>query len=249
MPRYKLLFSLLLALSLIPASGSQLANAKAERADVEFQDTSPSTMLSNGKNGAPVLEEMVRHVNEMGDYKFEGIVAALRGKTVIKAAGVFYYKPHDEIRVEVKDYGSKSGSVLVKRRDGKVVGKAGKQMFGIKLTLTPSSRLLQLPNGVSALESDLMSLFNRVKKEVSSGEKLVSTDQPIKVASVATPVIVLESQASGASGPEVVDRIFIDPSQKLPVQWDLYENGKFLSRCWFSSYQPKEHWDESEFNL
>src|SRR6516225_4395561 len=117
MSRYSLLSSLFLALSLILANGSRLATVEAGDSSAAFQDTSTSTMCSSGKNGASLMDEMVRHVKEMGDYKFDGTVNGVKGQKVTKATGTFYFKPQSEIRVEVKDYGSKSGSILVKTKE------------------------------------------------------------------------------------------------------------------------------------
>ena len=242
MSRYSL-SSLFLASCLILANGLWLAPAEAGGA---FQDTSTSTMCSGGKNGTPVMDELVRHVKEMGEYKFDGTVNAVKGEKVTKATGIFYYKPANEIRVEVKDYGSKSGSILVKTKDGKVVGKGGKSMLGMKMNLTPDSRLAMMPNGVSAVQCDLMSLLDRIKREVGSSGKLVTSGEPVKVESLPNPVIILEGQLPGES---MATRIFIDPSQKLPIQWDLFNDGKFSSRCLFKSYEAKENWDDSQFEL
>jgi hypothetical protein len=192
------------------------------------------------------MDELVRHVKDMGEYKFDGTVNGVKGQKVTKATGTFYYKPQSEVRVEVKDYGSKSGSILVKTKDGKVIGKGGSGMLGMKMNLSPDSRLAMMPNGVSAVQCDLLSLFTRVKREVAPGGKLVTSGEPVKVDSLATPVIILEGQLPGDL---MATRIFIDPSQKLPIQWDLFDNGKFSSRCLFKSYEAKENWDDSEFQL
>ena len=243
MSRYNLLLSLFFASCFILANGSRLATAEAGPA---FQDTSTSTMCSGGKNGTPLMDEMVRHVKDMGDYKFDGTVNSVKGEKVVRATGIFYYKPANEIRVEVKDYGSKSGSILVKTKDGKVIGKGGKSMLGMKMTLSPDSRLAMMPNGVSAVQCDLMSLLDRIKREVGSSGKLVTSGEPVKVESLPNPVIILEGQLPGES---MATRIFIDPSQKLPIQWDLFDGGKFSSRCMFKSYEAKENWDDSQFQL
>ena len=212
-------------------------------------DTSVSSILPAGKSGTALLDELVRHVDTLGAYKYDASLEAHKGRKVVRASGTFYFKPPSAVRMEVKDYGSKSGCILVRSHDGKIRGKGGPQMLGIKMTLTPDSRLLQMPNGLSVTDSDLASLFMRLKKQAASGCKIVSAAQPIRVESIGTPVIVLESQVAGDSGTAILDRVYIDPSRKLPLQWDLFEKGNFLSRSRFQNYQVNARWDDSKFTL
>ena len=106
-----------------------------------------------------------------------------------------------------------------------------------------------MPNGLSAVECDLTSMLNRLKKEVGSGGKLVVGTGAVKVDSLGTQVIVLESQLPTGSNVQLVERLFIDPTKKLPVQWDLFNKGQFASRTSFNSFQSKENWDISQFKL
>jgi hypothetical protein len=214
-----------------------------------FEDASDSTMVSNGKSGTALVDKLIGNVNSLGTYKYEGAQEAQTGKKVLKASGTFYFKPVNAMRVEVKQFGSKSGSLLIRSANGKIVGKGGSQMLGIKLSLAPDSRLLQMPNGLSAFDCDLCSLFGRLKKQAASGCKILQTDQPIQVESLGKPAIVIESQMGSDSGAKVVDRVFLDPSLKVPMQWDLFENGKFQSRSKFQNYQTNMQLDDSQFTM
>ena len=101
----------------------------------------------------------------MGCYRFDASQEAVTGNKVLKATGTFYFKPANAMRVEVKEFGSKSGSTLVKSPDGELKGKGGPSMFGMKMKLQPDSRLLRMPNGLSAVQCDLGSLLKRLEKE------------------------------------------------------------------------------------
>jgi outer membrane lipoprotein-sorting protein len=227
-------------------SVSQSLTVKATGAPA---DADPSSMLPEGKNGAALVDQVAGHVNSIGNYKFDGSQEAQNGNKVLKAVGTFYFKPANSMRVEVKSFGSKSGSVLVKRADGSIKAKGGPQMFGMKMSMQPDSRLLKMPNGFSAVECDLASLLKRLKQEAASGYKMVSANEPMNVERLGTRAIVLESQKADDSGTAVVDRVFIDPVKKLPVQWDLFVNGKFQSRSKFQNYETNIQMDESQFNL
>jgi len=212
-------------------------------------EASDSTILPNGKSGIALVDMLSANVNSLGTYKYDGIQEAqINGKN-LKASGTFFYKPTNLMRVEVKQFGSKTGSVLVKGAEGKIKAKGGPQMLGIKLSLAPDSRLLQMPNGFSAFDCNLSALFQRLKKEAASGYKLVAAEQPVQLENFGKLAIVIESQAPSDSGNKVVDRIFVDPTVKLPVQWDQFENGEFQARSKFQNYQTNLQLDDSLFNM
>jgi len=244
MPRFKWFRSLCLLLSLMIASQAVMAKTADQPAD-----SSASSILPEGKSGTALLDQVMRHVNNLGDYKYDGFQEARVGSKVVKSLGTFYFKPVRAVRLEVKGYGCKTGCILVRSPDGKITGKGGPQLWGMKMTLAPDSRLLRMPNGIRVTECDLPTLFKRLTTQAASGCKIVSAGEPITVESVGTPVIVMESQVDSESGAAVLDRVFIDPNQKLPVQWDLFENGNFYSRSKFDNYQINAHWDDSQFKL
>ncbi len=244
MPRDQWITSLCLILSLMLVGQAFVSKALAIS-----DDASGSTILPNGKNGTALVDKLMANVSSLGTYKYDGTQEAQSGKKVLNASGTFYFKPTDLMRVEVKQFGSKTGSVLVKSPGGKIKAKGGPQMFGIKMSLAPDSRLLQMPNGLSAFDCDLSSLFSRLKKEAASGCKILATENPIQLANLGKSVIVIESQMASDAGNKVVDRVFIDPSLKVPMQWDLFENGKFQSRSKFEDYQTNLSLDDSQFTM
>ncbi len=244
MPRNLRLPSLCLMLSLLLAGQAFISKALAIP-----EDASDSTMVPKGKSGTALVDKLVGNVSSLGAYKYEANQEAQTGKKVLKASGTFYVKPANSMRVEVKQFGSKSGSILVKSSNGKIVGKAGPQMMGIKMSLGPDSRLLQMPNGLSAFDCDLASLFSRLKKDAALGDKIIQTEQPIQVESLGKPAIVIESQTGSDEGAKIVERVFLDPTLKVPMQWDIFENGKFQSRSKFQNYQTNMQLDNSQFTM
>lgn len=244
MPRDQRLLLLYLVLYLVLVGQAFTSEALAISSD-----PSDSPILANGKSGTALLDSLMANLSSLGTYKYEGIQEAQNGGKILKASGTFYYKPIDLMRVEVKQFGSKSGSVLVRDAEGKIKAKGGPPMLGIKMSLTPNSRLLQMPNGFSAFDCNLSALYERLKKEISSGYKLVWAEQPVQLENVERPAIVIESQAASDSGTKVVDRIFFDPILKVPVQWDQFENGKFHARSKFQNYQTNLKLDDSVFTL
>jgi outer membrane lipoprotein-sorting protein len=212
-------------------------------------DASDSPIVLNGKSGTALLDNLARNVSSLGTYRYDGTQEAQTGKKVLKASGTFIISATNGMRVDIKQFGSKSGSTLVKYPNGKIVGKGGAQMMGIKLSLAPDSRLLKMPNGLSAFDSDLSSLYARLKKEAASGHTLLSAEQPILVEGLGKPEIVIESQLASDAGAKVSTRVFIDPSLKVPVQWDQFENGRFQARSKFQNYQMNLQLSDSQFSL
>jgi outer membrane lipoprotein-sorting protein len=237
-------FSLLLLLltnsSRLPSEAAASKGAPA--------DTSTSSILSQSKSGTALVDQLIGQFNNFGSYKFDGSQEAHSGGKVSKATGTFFFKPTNSMRVEVKDYGSKSGSILIRGGDG-IKGKGGPAMFGMKMSLQSDSRLLRMPNGLSALDCDLGSLLNRLKKEAAAGCKIIVGNEPINVESLGARVVVIEAQKPDDSATPVVDRVFIDPVKKVPMQWDLFENGKFQSRSKFRNYETNLQIDDSQFKL
>jgi hypothetical protein len=244
MTRHPRLASLCLTLSLMLA-GQAVSSKDLAPPD----DASDTTMVPNGKSGTALLNTLVGNVSSFGTYKYDGTQEARTGKKVLKASGTFIFRPASAMRVEVKQFGSKSGSILVKSPSGKITGKGGPQMLGMKMSLGPDSRLLEMPNGFSAFDCDLASLYGRLKKEVASGCKILAAEQPIQVEGLGKPAIVMESQMTSDDGPKVVDRVFVDPSLKVPMQWDQFEKGTFHARSKFRNYETNMKLDDSEFTL
>jgi outer membrane lipoprotein-sorting protein len=213
------------------------------------EEPSDTPMAPNGKSGTALLNTLVGNVSSFGTYKYEGSQEARTGKKTLKASGTFIYQPANAMRVEVKQFGSKSGSILVKNHDGKIVGKGGPQMMGIKMSVGPDSRLLKMPNGYSAFDCELSALYGVLKKEAASGQKIIMAEGPIQVEGLGKPAIVIESQVASDAGAKVSDRVFIDPSLKVPMQWDQFEDGKFQARSKFQNYQMNLKVDDSQFNL
>jgi len=244
MPRIQRFALLYLLLYVLIASQAVMAKTAVLPAD-----TSVTSILPEGKSGTALLDDLIRHVDTLGAYKYDASQEAVKGSKLVRASGTFYFKPVSSVRMDVIDYGAKSGCILVRSPNGKITGKGGPQMFGIKMTLAPDSRFLRLPNGLNVTDSDLASLYKRLTRQAASGCKIVSARQAIRVESIGTPVMVLESQMTGNPGTTVLDRVFIDPIQKVPLQWDLFENGSFQSRSKFQNYQVNARWEDSQFKL
>jgi hypothetical protein len=212
-------------------------------------DAGASSILPQGKSGTALVDQVIGQVGSLGNYKFEGSQEAHTGNKVLKAKAIFYFRPANSMRVEVQDFGAKSGSILIKAPGGQIKAKGGPRLFGMSMALQPDSRLLKMPNGLSAVECDLGTLLKRIKRQADAGYKVVAGNEPMNVEGLGGGAIVVETvKADGSAGP-VADRVFIDPVKKLPLQWDLFENGQLQSRSKFENYQTNLQLDDSQFKI
>lgn len=224
----------------VALSGFAVADAKAMA--IRAIEGSEVQIPSPINDGSKVLDQVTNHVRQMGAYKFDGYLGTLKEKKGLTVnTGSFIFKPTSLLRVEVKDGGFKSGSVLVKKKDGSVRAKGGPALLGMKMNLEPDSNMLTLPNGLNILQCDMLSLLHGLK---SGGQKIYASDAPVQLNS--SQVFVLEAREQGQTPTQ---RVFVDKDQMIPVEWLLYRNGKVFSTVKFNNFQPLPNLEENLFEL
>ncbi len=240
--------ALLSGLTLSLALGFNLASpAGAIKNTAELPDVPAQALINtNSKDGPKALQMLMDNIKSLGPYKFEGLLTTKKPDKVCVDSGNFYFMPSSQLRVEVMGKGFKAGSILVKDKTGTIKAKGGRSLLGMKMTLEPDSNMLQLPNGLNILKCDLLSLVNWLQSQVSSGQKVYCSEAPLQVASMATKVYVLEAhEPSGA----LSHRVLVDPQLKVPIEWDIFRDGKFFSAVKFTNFQVVPAMDDSLFKL
>lgn len=205
-------------------------------------------ILTNGNDGSKILEQLKLRVKQLGSYHFDGLLATMKEAKLHLDAGSFFYKPQACLRVEVKGHGFKAGSVLVKK-DGVIKAKGGPALLGMKITLEPDSTMLRLPNGFNIVECDFISLFAGLERQIATGQKIYSSESPMQIDSQSNKVLVLETREAGQNPGTISQRILVDPKLLVPVEWDIFKNGKFFSTVRFENFQASPAIDESAFQL
>ncbi len=225
-------FALLLLLGWgVPVSAGALESTSLE---------SPESICAHGGDGRSVLLSMQEKVKHMKGYSFDSDLTTYRGGKRIKEVGRLYFKSPNLVRFEVIKAGSRSGAVVVKQADGKIRGHMGGALSGIKVSLTPDSKILKSANGFSILESDLLSLLSDAKRKADSRLKcLASTGsgQNLQI------VELLEGDG------DVTDRIGVSPNEKLPEVWNLFSDSKLLSVLKFENLQARNDLPDSLFTM
>lgn len=193
-----------------------------------------TTSLLNGKenvsDGEIFLRQLMDRVRNSKDYVYEStLIAYLKGKPVSEQ-GRFYFKSPNMVRFEVTAAKGKTGSVVVRQPDGKIRAKAGGLLGGITVTLSPDSRLLRTANGINILDSDLVSLMQRVRDQAKGQRRIITTKSPTRVAGYDN-IYVVEL----LNNDFVVERIIVDAARQLPVEWLLFEENRLDSYVKFTS--------------
>lgn len=238
-----ILFTTIILLSGLPyaSAAGQLPSGSS------IKDVSPQPIVSSNRDGSKTLEQLSDHIKQLGAYKFDGTLSTLKEKGLSVDCGTFFFMPLTLLRVEVKNGGYKSGSVLVKQKDGRIRAKGGRALLGMKITLEPDSNMLRLPNGLNIVECDLVSLLQWLKKEIATGQKIYSSDGPIQIDSQSGKVLVLETREAKAGS--VMHRIMVDPQQLVPVEWQMFKEGRAFSSVRFNNFQLCPSLDDSMFKL
>jgi len=227
------------------------ASASAGRAFAQQIDTEaikPTPLISSNHDGKKVLQEVITRVTQLGAYKFEGLLGTIKDRSMKFDSGSFYYKPKC-IRVEVKSGGFKAGAIVVKQNNGVIRAKGGPALFGMKINLEPDSNMLRLPNGLNIVECDYLSLLKWLQSEIASGQKVYASESPMSVPSQAQSVLVLETREAGGNDGIVAHRVIIDPKLLVPIEWDIFRQGKFVSTVRFNDFQLCPTMDESLFQI
>lgn len=206
-------------------------------------------LVTNDHDGSQVLEEMTARVKKLGPYSFEGALSTLKEKDLKQDLGSFYYMPQSCLRVEVKGKGYKAGSILVKQKDGVIRAKGGPSLLGMKVNLEPDSNMLRLANGLNIINCDYLSLINWLKGQIASGQKVYASDGPMNLPTQSKSVLVLETREAGKTDGLVAHRILIDPKTFVPVEWDIFREGRFFSTVRFNDFKLCPTLDESLFQI
>src|SRR5262249_5565273 len=149
------------------------------------------------------------------------------------------------IRIEDTEPGMKNGSIVVKQADGKIRGQGGPKMFGLKMTINPDSRMLFTPNGFNILESDFASLYSHIKELRSSGHKVFVSSTPVNTSTAGRAEIMeIVRPDSG-----VVERVYVNPQTKTPVEWDIFREGRLFSTLRISNFKDEVTLSDDLFQL
>jgi outer membrane lipoprotein-sorting protein len=207
--------------------GAASATAGQEPSENSSLDAPQSILRDTANDGTTVIKAMQDRTKHLKAYTFDSTLSTfVNGKEIIET-GKLYFKSPNLLRFEVKRAGKRSGAVVIRQADGKIRGKMGGALGGVKLTLSPDSKLLKSSNGFSVLESDLGSLLALAVEKTSSNNCIVG-----KIAGIPAQLVELVEKDG-----DMIFRIILDSSSKWPDKWSLFKDDHLFSTLKFTSIQ------------
>lgn len=196
-------------------------------------------------DGASFIERLYNNLLKLNDYQVDSnIHASDRGK-MKHGGGRLYFKRNKRLRLEVSSGGLNNGAIVVRQEDGRLRACGGGALSFMKMNLDEDSRMLKLPNGYSVAKGDYASLLSIVRERVARGESSKITAKPIGKDLYPFPVAVLDIKRDGM----IVDRILINTTNEIPVEWNVFRSGKMSSITLFKNFRPNTGLKDNLFVL
>ncbi len=111
---------------------------------------------------------------------------------------------------------------------------------GIKLTLSPDSKILKSANGFSIMEADLESLLSDAEQKAKGDFKCLAVG-----AGSGRPAVVELLESDG----DVKDRIAVDSHVKLPSEWNIFNSNKLASALQLNNVVVRNDLPDSLFTF
>jgi hypothetical protein len=203
-----------------------------------------NTVTVDGKSFA---EKMRKSLDGYNDYVFDSSVYMYKPEAEYVAGGNICFKKMNFVRLTVLAKGVKDGAVVVRTPDGKIRAKGGPKLRFLHMNLNLGSRWLEVPNGFNAIESDIGHLLDRLPAALSSGSKLKVTPEPVIVPRLNQKLYVL--QVVKPDGDTVSDQLYISKDNDLPIEWDIFRDGKRYSVAVFENFKGNVGLEDSIFHI
>lgn len=200
----------------------------------------------NAIDGTTLLQSVLDKCQDLRCYEFESSLTTYNGNKTVKESGRFYFKSPNMIRFEVtSSSGPRNGAIVVRQPNGSIKVKTGGLFGGMKLTLSKDSGLLKTSNGFSIVDSDFESLLKGAKKKVTGPLKCLATPSPTPYAGGVNAYIIELIEPDG----DVAERIALDPKDKLPIEWSIFNNKALFSNVKFNNTRVNTALNDELFSL
>lgn len=200
------------------------------------------------KDGSEFLQKLCDSACNWNDYSCQTDLETFKSDKPSHSGCRFFYKK-GRVRIEIMGSGFRSGSVVVKQKDGSVRVRSGPLLGGLAMNLDPDSRMLILPSGLNATKSDIPDLLVSLREQLSRGYTCRVTIGPVQKSDIPGMVFVLEIFEPNASSTTPYKRIFVAADNKLPVRWETYRDGRLFCSASFSNMRTNQGLQDDLFKL
>jgi outer membrane lipoprotein-sorting protein len=214
--------------------------------DLSADDSLAQKVTGDGKK---LVELAYKIASDLRDYKFESVLYMCKPKPHQSGAGTYFFKRPNLVKLEIKSFGIKDGTVVVRQPDGRIRVVGGPKLRFLKMNLDEDSRMLQTPNGFNVIKSDFASLLAGVNAALASGSKAKATPAPVLLDRLKQNVSIVELIKPDKGEEKLTDRIFIDPQTYTPVEWDIFRNGDRYSVTLFENFNANIGLQDDQFQL
>ncbi|MGD9684545.1 MAG: outer membrane lipoprotein carrier protein LolA [Candidatus Obscuribacterales bacterium] len=236
--------SIILACLVVPAVW-MICTIAPGQASINIPPTSMLQGKPNSTEGKAFLKDILNKIRSFKEYSFESQLVAYKKSKPVTEKGRFYFKAPNLVRFEVTDAGKRSGSVVVRQKDGKIRAKSGGLFSGLTISVAPNSKLLRTANGFNILESDLGSLLSQTISRLDSHHTCLASNSPLPYPGRGSSYVV---EVIGDDN--LVDqRIVLDKKSRLPVEWALFEGDQLLSVVNFQNLEIDADIEDTLFSL
>lgn len=202
------------------------------------------------KDGREYLEQMLRSAGKYDEYIYSCHQTTRKKDRTVSGTAKFYFKKNNRMRLDVTSGGGvKKGSVVVRRKDGKIRAHGGSTLRFLKMTLQPDSRLLMLPNGFNVARSDFRTLIGDLRQKASKGSHTAVTVAPVWDKAHGDKYHILDVSKPGSRADNLHYRILVDPQTQLPVEWNCYTKGSLYSITRFKEFHPNPGLKDNLFEM
>lgn len=243
---YKLYLSaILVSIVFLSQSLSAMAATPHEIKD-KLPDTSTLEKLTKSTASPNFLDSLQSAASELQDYKcFCRLISFKDEQWKDYGGATLFYKQRERLRAEIVSSDYRNGSVVVKQQDGKIRGKGGGGLSLLKMTIQPDSRSIKLPTGFSLAESDFLSLYASIKKQIASGSSAnISAPTSIPAFREQVQILAMRGKDNG-----LTHVIYFDPHTKLPLAWNTYSDGHSQAFVFFDPPETNKGLSDELFKL
>lgn len=185
------------------------------------------TSMEDGKS---LWDSIRKQVGAWKEYRTDVSLIFFKGGDTKETKSRVFWRNSEEVRIEVVSAGFKSGSVMVKHKDGHVRIHTGPMLAFVKMTVDPDSRLLKMENGRNVTKASIPSLVSELSEEMKAGLKCLVSSNSETIEGLPP---VLEFQILNLDG-SLNARVFVTSDKHIPVRWERFAQGKHTSMATFS---------------